>query len=152
MKMSPHFSLAELTVSDKARALGIPNSPTPAHTANGKKLALGLEWVRAIVSDKMGKDTPVRITSAYRNPQVNAAVGGVANSDHAEFEAGDIEVPGLSAWELATLLLHSRLVYDQLILETSRGVVHVSFDVRYRMQALTQKGKHNEGTLPGIVK
>ena len=49
MKLSRHFTLAELTASDTARQLNIGNKPTAEHLANLRALALGLEQVRNIL-------------------------------------------------------------------------------------------------------
>lgn len=144
-KLSPNFSLAELTRSTEAFVKGLDNSPgPPEHLANLRLTALGLEMVRVIV----GK--PVNVTSGYRSPAVNAAVGGTPTSAHALGLAADITVPGLTAIELARLL-EQKLPYDQLILESSRGIVHISFDPRLRMQALTQRGGPGTPIEQGIL-
>lgn len=144
-RLSPHFTLEELTRSDKALALGIKNTPTEAHRRNLSALAVGLEWTRAI----LGK--PLRITSGYRNPAVNRAVGGVANSDHALGFAADFEPVGLSVLDAAHRLVASPLVFDQLIHESGRGIIHLSFAPRLRMQVLTQAGGPGTPTKPGLA-
>lgn len=145
-KLTPHFTLEELTDSDTARAHGIANTPTAEHRANLVVTALGMEQVRSILGG-----VAIEVTSGYRNPQVNALAGGVPNSDHALGFACDFRRAGMSAFDAATKLADSTLVYDQLILETSRRIVHVSFNPRLRMQRLTQKGGAGTPFLPGIV-
>lgn len=135
MKLSPNFSLAELTRSDAATKAGVSNSPTPSDLLRLRRLAFGLEWVRAIVKK------PVRVHSAYRNAKVNALVGGVDNSDHRRGDAADISVEGVSPRALAKLLADALPVYDQIILEEDRGVVHISFADRFRHEALQQLKK-----------
>jgi putative chitinase len=126
-KLSEHFSLAELTVSSTAEKLGIPNRPTPQHLANLKRLAAGLETVRSVLGD-----CAIVVTSGYRNPQINKAVGGVANSAHALGHAADFRAAGFSALGAARKIRDAHaaglIEFDQLILETSRGIVHISFD------------------------
>jgi len=78
MKLTDHFTLAEFTASDTARLLKNANAPSAIHLKNLKATAIGMEEVRKLLGDR-----PIRVTSAYRNPVVNKAVGGVANSDHA---------------------------------------------------------------------
>lgn len=138
-QLTLNFSLAELTRSDTADRLRIANDPTPAHRANLLSLALVLETIRRLVGGRR-----VRVHSGYRNPAVNAAVGGVANSAHALGLAADITVEGLSPRALALLLRDAMsagsLRLDQLILETSRGVVHVSIAPALRGEVRTQAG------------
>lgn len=146
MLLSPHFSLEELTRSDAAAALDPPdaNQPTAEHEANmGAYLATGLEAARVVLGDRA-----MMVHSGYRNPRVNRAVGGVPNSAHALGFAADIEAIGLTSLEAAKILAADagfmRLV-DQLIHETSRDIVHLSFDPhRLRGQVLTQA--HGGGT------
>ena len=130
--LSANFSLEDLTVSDTAVAHGIANTPMAAHLANMKRyLAPGLEAIRTLV---LGK--PVRVHSAYRNPLVNEIVGGTATSAHPQGLAADITVEGVGPEALARIIakaMTARLIrVDQLILESGRGVVHVSFDPRLR--------------------
>lgn len=140
--LTANFSLDEFLISSKAVELGIANLPTPAHLMNIKTVtAPGMQMVRDLVARALV------ITSGYRNPAINRAVGGVENSDHAEGFAVDCRAAGLSALGLALLIaalmkpgqaLHGKV--DQLILETSRGIVHISFAPRRRGQILTQRG------------
>lgn len=134
MRLSPHFTLAEFTRSDKAIELGDPNQPTRAHLSNLQRLAAGMEKVRAICGDR-----PITITSGYRAPRVNRAVGGVPTSAHALGHAADFTVAGLTPMAAARMIRDSALGFDQLILETSRGIVHLSFDPRGRREVKTQR-------------
>src|SRR5438552_3183529 len=95
MKLSEHFSLEEFTLSSKALSMGIENTPTPEHLKNLRHLAERMEAVRALF------DKPIEITSGYRNPIVNAAVGGVPKSAHALGHAADFHVDGLDDLEAA---------------------------------------------------
>jgi zinc D-Ala-D-Ala carboxypeptidase len=133
-RLTPHFTLAELIRSDAATKLKIGNVPASDHMQNLRTLALGLEWARAILG------APLKVTSGYRNPEVNRAVGGVANSDHALGFAADIVPAGVSVLAAAKKLAASPLVFDQLIHESGRGIIHLSFAPRMRRQVLTQKG------------
>ncbi len=134
MKLSAHFSLEEFTHSSKALSMGVENDPTPQHLENLKHLAIGMEAVRALF------DRPIEITSAYRNPQVNAAVGGVPTSAHALGHAADFHVDGLADLDAAKRIRDSGLKFDQLIYEKNR-CVHISFEPRpMRNQVLRQPG------------
>jgi zinc D-Ala-D-Ala carboxypeptidase len=65
-------------------------------------------------------------------------VGGTATSAHPKAFAADIRVAGLTHFETARKLAASALKFDQLILEISRNIVHLSFDPRLRGQVKTQ--------------
>jgi zinc D-Ala-D-Ala carboxypeptidase len=133
MQLSAHFSLEELTRSDTAARLGIANDPTPEHLANLRHLAEQMETVRALF------DKPIGISSGYRNPQVNRAVGGVSNSAHALGHAADFHVDGLDDLAAAKRIRDSPLKFDQLIYEKGR-CVHISFDPAMREQVMRQPG------------
>lgn len=136
MKLSPHFALAEFTKSDTADALHIDNVPLPWHLQNMLITAQGMEKVRSALGGK-----PVRVTSGYRNPELNAAVGGVANSDHALGWACDFQCDGFGTpYKVALALSKSGIKFDQLIQEKGAWV-HISFNPRMRGQLLTFDGK-----------
>ena len=111
MLLTPHFSLEEFTLSSTALAHGIENKPTPEHRENLEKLAKRMEDVRALFN------VVIEITSGYRNPQVNALVGGVPNSAHALGFAADFHVFGFSDLNAAKRIRDSALKFDQLIFE-----------------------------------
>jgi hypothetical protein len=132
MMLSPHFSLAELTFSQTAARRGIDNTPPADVLAELKRTALGLEAVRV----RLGC-APVLISSGYRSPAVNAAVGGSKASQHMTGQAADFTAPRFgSPAEVVAALVDSGVEYDQLILEFGRWV-HISFADTPRHQALT---------------
>lgn len=96
-----------------------------------KRTAQGLEAVRV----RLGC-APIIVTSGYRCPALNAAIGGAKNSQHMRGEAADIICPRFGGpVEVATALRDSGVEYDQLLLEFGRWV-HVSFSERPRHMAL----------------
>ena len=70
MKLSPSFTLEEMTASETAVRYGIDNTPDNEVLMNLRRLALFLEEVRTAVG------IPLRINSAYRSPEANKKVGG----------------------------------------------------------------------------
>jgi len=143
--LSPHFCLDEFTHSQTANRLGIGNTPDDeteegmAVINNLVRLATGLELVRHLVGG------PVVISSGYRSPKLNEAVGGAKNSQHMTGKAADITVPGMSVKEVMALIMkhRSEVYYDQLISEyvnpavAGSGWTHISFvDKNPRMEAL----------------
>jgi hypothetical protein len=128
MNLSPNFSLHELTKSETALRLDLDNTPDEQATEN---LRLLCEKVLQPVRDHFGKG--VKVNSAYRSPESNAAVGGSKTSDHCKGMAADIEIPGVANADLAQWIMDN-LDYTQLILEfytpgiPDSGWVHVSYD------------------------
>lgn len=125
VKLSQHFTLAELTASNTAKARGIDNTPPPEHLDKLTLTAELLERVRTLLG------CPVIVTSGYRCMQLNLAVGGVTSSDHARGQAADIVAPGFGTpYQVAKRLapLVSKLGIGQLILEGVKGKswVHIS--------------------------
>lgn len=125
MKLTPHFTLAELTASNKAKQLGIDNTPAPELLPRLILLAELLERIRTTLG------APVMVTSGYRCSALNRAVGGVTSSDHTQGHAADIVAPayGTPAQVAAKLAqLVSELGIGQIILEGIKGKswVHVS--------------------------
>jgi hypothetical protein len=146
MQLTPHFTLEELTVSDTARRKGIGNAPTPAHLRNLRRTAALLEEIRALFG------VPLEITSGYRNPQVNALVGGVPTSAHALGLAADFHVQGIDDLAAARRIRDSGIVFDQLIHEAGR-CVHVGLPAvgkPLRQQVLRQPGGPGSPVLEGL--
>lgn len=110
MQLSKNFSLEELTVSQNAARLGLRNVPGKADQTNLKRLA---ETVLQPLRDKLGR--PVVVTSGYRAPAVNRAVGGSSTSAHMFGCAADIHVPGMSSAELMKQIRKMNLPVDQVI-------------------------------------
>lgn len=152
MKLSDHFTLAEFTRSDTAARLRLDNTPTSAHLANLKTTAARMEEVRRLLGGK-----PIRVTSAYRNPAVNRAVGGVSNSDHALGWAVDFTCAGFGdPLAICRAIAASEIQYDQLIHErkpSGAWWVHISFHPRMRRQNLTYNGSaYRQGIHPVTFK
>lgn len=111
MNLTPNFTLEELTSSETGARHGLDNTPNPVAYQNLVRLAKFLEEVRKV----LGK--PVVINSAYRSPEVNAAVKGSKNSQHMVGCAADIKVPGMTPDQVCRAIIQSKLQYDQLIRE-----------------------------------
>ena len=131
MRLSDHFTLAELCASQTAARLGIDNTPSPEMVDALRRTAQLLEKVRAL----LGK--PILVSSGYRAPLVNRAVGGAANSAHMLGCAADFSCPAFgSPLEVAREIGQSDIVFDQLIHEF-RAWVHVAWSPQPRRMVLT---------------
>ena len=106
--LSKNFTLQEYIKSQTALRQGIDNTPNDEHLASAKSL---FENLVQKVRDHFG---PTVINSGYRGPELNAAVGGAATSQHCKGEAVDIECPGIPNYEVAKWI-EDNLDYDQLI-------------------------------------
>ena len=139
MKLSDNFSLIEFTKSQTAERKGIENTPNEIHTIAMEALCHNiLERVRSAFAK------PVMINSGYRSPALCEAIGSKSTSQHCNGEAADIEIYGVSNYDLAKYI-ENNLNFDQLILECWDGVepnsgwVHVSYvdDTTNRKDVLT---------------
>jgi|TARA_B110000208_G_C11596365_1_gene368297 hypothetical protein len=142
MKLSGHFSLAELTKSQTATRKGIDNKPTLEHIENLTELC-----VQILEPTRRNFGKPMVITSGYRSEELCEAIGSRTTSQHAKGEAADFEMFGIDNKELAKYIKNN-LVFDQLILEfynpddPSSGWVHCSYSKEEnRKQSLLYNGK-----------
>ena len=131
MKLSPHFSLSEFTLSQTAIRKGINNDPTSEVLGNLKVLCTRvLEPVRALLGH------PMFITSGYRCPALNGAIGGSPNSAHIKGLAADFVCPMFGKpRDIAELIMAKDIEYDQMIYEG--GWVHISTANEPRRETLT---------------
>lgn len=126
--MTPHFSLAEFCRSDLAARRGIDNT-LPAELVPAARQTLEmLERIRQQLSQIAGRDVPILITSGYRCPALNLAIGSSSTSDHPRACAADINArafgtPLQVCQALAPMV--SQLGIGQLIYEFGSWV-HVS--------------------------
>jgi zinc D-Ala-D-Ala carboxypeptidase len=128
MKLSAHFDLEEFTCSDTAARMCINNDLPIELLAEAKKTADMMEAIRAYLSDRLQKPCPVIITSAYRCPQLNKAIGSSETSDHIKMMACDFKAPAFGSpydicRELAPAM--SMLGIGQIIYEFESWI-HVS--------------------------
>lgn len=122
MKLTPHFTLEELVASQTAARRGIDNTPGPDVLKNLGILAEGLERARALLG------APMLISSGYRCPALNTAVGGARNSAHKSGLAADFIAPGYGTPIQVCRLLEvhaAEIGFDQLIQEGTW--VHIGF-------------------------
>ena len=134
MNLTEHFTLDELTSSEAAERNGWDNTPNETELANLKRLATFLEEVKTALGGR-----PIMVNSAFRNKQVNDAVGSKDSSQHRVGCAVDIRVPQLTPDQVVQAIIASGLPYDQVIREFDRWT-HLSIpntpDAAPRKQAL----------------
>jgi len=130
MRLTEHFDLEEFTASQIADRQGIDNTPPAAAVEALRALCTNvLEPLHAALG-------AVLVSSGYRCPALNTAIGGSASSQHVRGEAADLIVSGRTIAEVFNWLqVHAP--YDQLIREfPPKGWVHVSFVTAGRRSCL----------------
>lgn len=132
-RLTADFHLSEFLHSDKAVRLGLDNTPDAAVLGAIRNfLAPGMQQVRDLIG------APINISSGYRAPQVNAAVGGSRSSQHMQGLAADFTSPFFGTpLQIARAIVASRITFDQLIQEGTW--VHISFSAKPRRSVLTAK-------------
>lgn len=90
-----HFTMLEFTSSATARAKGLDNAPTAEHRTNIETMVSKLldplreAWAIRCAHEQWG--TPaLNVTSGYRGPALNKAVGGSTTSAHCVGYAADL--------------------------------------------------------------
>lgn len=134
IKLSDHFTLSEMISSATADRLGIDNYPSNVVVFELERLADLMESIREVAGEA------ITITSGYRCPELNKAIGGSKTSAHQFGRACDFVTRYGSAESrkaLVAKIVTAGIVFDQLILEPAW--IHVSIaaeDARPRKQVL----------------
>jgi hypothetical protein len=121
--ISANFRLSEFLRSETAVRHGLDNTPPAAALANLRNvLGPSMQRVRDLLMQ------PIQITSGYRSPALNAAIGGSDSSQHTLGLAADFVAPAFGAPRAICrhIANHAdQIRYDQLIFEGQW--VHISF-------------------------
>jgi zinc D-Ala-D-Ala carboxypeptidase len=112
MRLSKDFTLDEFVISQAAARIGFSNEPTPLIVDELSRLCI---TVLQPLRNALGM--PIIISSGYRSPQLNSAIGGVMNSAHLYGRAADIIVPGMAPRHVCRRIVSMGLPFDQLIEE-----------------------------------
>lgn len=139
MNLSPHFTTAEMIVSDWAERNGVSNIPPADLVDNLRIVAEKLEEVRTLLG------SPVVVSSCYRSPKVNKAVGGKPTSKHIQGLAADIKSPYGTPEEVCKAIAGSGIMFGKCILEfynptTGGGWVHLQTGTDRKVLTINQHG------------
>ena len=115
-RLSPHFRLGEFCNLSKYPQ-NIPTMQLVANMTYGCLMLL--EPARQVVG-------PIIINSGYRNPRVNALVGGVKSSQHLLGQAADIRPRDPQQFQRLVAFLKACEYTDQLL--TGNGWLHISWN------------------------
>ena len=127
-KLSPHFTLGELTKSNSHPE--IYNIPSHEAIANLKRVCVWLEELRTRAGG------PIMINSGYRSPQLNRVIGGVPTSNHLTGCAVDIHVTGMEQLIVYAAILiqyanETKQDFDELLIEKNKhGAIWLHFAIR----------------------
>ena len=127
MRLSKNFTLHEMCYSGTALRLGLDNKPTKEGIYKLTLLATLLQSIRNHIG-------ALRITSGYRSPELNKAIGGsfsidkegnyIPKSQHCRYEAVDLQY--FKGGQMDNLMIYQTLIdldldFDQCILEFGNG-------------------------------
>ena len=122
-----YFSIEELVKSASAERLTIDNTPPRAAR---RMLAILVEQLLDPIRRRYG--APIIVTSGYRCPALNTAVGGVANSHHivgcaADITTGSIENNTMLFALIIDMQTTHAIRFTQLIAEKDYRWLHISY-------------------------
>ncbi len=129
MKLSKNLSLKEVVRSTTAKRLGIKNEPDTPQLTNLKLIA---ENVFQPIRDNF--KVPIYVSSGYRSPKLNSAIGGSVTSQHTQGRALDLDADVFGGVSNAEIFFYIKecLDFDQLIWEFgdvhNPDWIHVSYN------------------------
>ena len=128
--LTAHFALEELACTQHRE---FDNRPPPEVVTTLATTAARMEEVRGLLGDRV-----ISVSSGYRCPALNRAVGGARTSAHLTGHAVDFNCYGFGdPAAVCRAIATSGLAFDQLIEEGAW--CHLSFDPRMRRQVLTKR-------------
>jgi hypothetical protein len=142
MKLSDNFVLSEITHSNTAIRKGIDNAPTTEHLRNIQLL------LREVVQPMRSSIGPIRISSGYRSPKLNRAIGGSSRSQHCKGEALDLQF-----WKggymnnkvMYDWILDNNIDFDQMINEFDFSWIHISYSENKNRRQVLEAYKNDLG-------
>lgn len=142
MRLSKNFVLSEITRSNTAKRLGISNEPTKKHMEGIQRIITNLIQP---MRDALG---PIRISSGYRNKELNRAIGGSTKSQHCKGEALDIQFwrdGQMCNKEVYDWIIDNAIEFDQMINEFDFCWIHVSLKKENNRKQVLEAIKDEEG-------
>ena len=142
MKLSKNFSRAEIEHSNTAKRLGISNEMSEKHLENMQRL---IDNLIQPMRDAIG---PIRVTSGYRSPSLNRAIGGSRTSQHCKGQALDIQYWSggkMNNKVIYDWILESDLEFDQMINEFDFSWIHISLKKNSNRKQVLEAYKDEDG-------
>lgn len=116
-----NFTLEELTTTSRPEN----NDPSHAQLRNLYALAFAAQCIRDVIG-------PMKVTSGFRSPAVNMAVGGSATSRHLDGLALDfipLAMDRVEAYKHILNMLPRGLALDQVIIYENKPHIHVGIEM-----------------------
>ena len=143
MNLTENLTLQEATKSNTATRLGIDNTPNQAVI---DRMIVTAEKIFQPLRNEVG---PIRISSFYRSPDLNRAIGGSKTSQHCTGEAIDMQAISVSNAELFFKACELE-EYDQIIWEFGTleepDWVHVSYSKTHNRKQILRATKIGKRT------
>ena len=150
--ISKNITYKEAIHSNTAKRLGIDNEPSHEQIANMMTIATMIfQPLRSWVGG------PIKITSFFRSPKLNSAIGGSKTSQHCTGQAMDIDdVYGYKSNAEMFMYIKENLDFDQLIWEFGNDEnpswIHVSYvDAQENRNRCLQAYKENGKTKYKVI-
>lgn len=126
-RISKNITYNEAIFSNTAKRKGIDNKPNDEQISNMMSVA---EMIFQPLRSYVGG--PIKITSFFRSPELNQAIGGSTSSQHCKGQAMDVDdVYGHKTNAEMFMYIRENLDFDQLIWEfgddKNPSWVHVSY-------------------------
>ena len=142
MRLSKNFVLSEITRSNTARRKGISNEPEKEHLANLQTI------ITELIQPMRDAIGPIRISSGYRSPKLNRAIGGSSRSQHCKGQALDLQFwkdGEMNNQVIYDWVLNSGLEFDQMINEFDYAWIHISFKSGKNRKQVLEAYKNDQG-------
>ena len=150
--ISKNITYKEAIHSNTAKRFGIDNEPSHEQIANMMTIA---EMIFQPLRSYVGG--PIKITSFFRSPKLNKAIGGSKTSQHCKGQAMDIDdVYGHKSNAEMFMYIKENLDFDQLIWEFGNDEnpswIHVSYvDAQENRNRCLQAYKENGKTKYKVI-
>jgi len=142
MRLSKNFVLSEITRSNTARRKGISNEPEKEHLANLQTI------ITELIQPMRNAIGPIRISSGYRSPKLNRAIGGSSRSQHCKGQALDLQFwkdGEINNKVIYDWVLDSGLELDHMINESDFAWIHISFSSGKNRKHVLEAYKNDQG-------
>ena len=144
MMLSKNFSLAEMTRSATADRKRIENVP------NAAQIEFLVELCENVLQPVREEFGPIRISSGYRSPKLNVAIGGSTSSQHCALRGAAADISMKEKNKDIFNYIKDELIFDQLIWEfgsdENPSWVHVSYHYGHNRKQVLKAVKINGKT------